>query len=77
MNQHRHYIDLRDVYNAQLRARRIKRRLAVVGVILAAVLLALSFGTLLASAGSAIVGAIAINILICGFFGARHLITKH
>ena len=68
---------VRDSYNAELRRRRIKRAVAALCVCAASFQVALTFALLVATASSALVTAIAANIYIAGFFGARYLITRH
>lgn len=70
-------IDYAHEYNADRRRHRLKRRVAHACVLLAFILICLSFGCLIGAADNAAISTLATIILIAGFWGAHFLVTRH
>ena len=71
------FIDYAHDYNAMRRRHRLKRHIAHVCVLLAFLLVCISFGMLISAVCNPYFSAVAVNIMIAGFWGLHWLTTRH
>ncbi|MDE2099083.1 MAG: hypothetical protein KGL39_17650 [Patescibacteria group bacterium] len=69
--------EFRDTYNAHLRKVRLKRKLAWLGFMAGALVLAVAFGCLIGLAASPFFSAFAVNAVLAGIWGGYYLLTHH